>query len=86
MCYGIQHAIPPEFGGKWGAECLNTRFPLPTMLCAGYNVNLIFFFTEYSLYILMCCSDNTEILDNVGIIKTNSLTQQHAHVYGFLKL
>ena len=22
----------PVLGGKWGTECLNTRFPLPTML------------------------------------------------------
>ena len=36
-----QHAIPPEFGRKWGTECLNTRFPLPTLLCAGYSVKLI---------------------------------------------
>ena len=38
---GTQHAIPPEFGRKWGTECLNTRFPLPTLLCAGYSVKLI---------------------------------------------
>ena len=36
-----QHAMPPEFGRKWGTECLNTRFPLPTLLCAGYSVKLI---------------------------------------------
>ena len=29
-----QHAVS-EIGGKWGTECLNTRFPLPTLLCAG---------------------------------------------------
>ena len=28
-----QHAMPPEFGRKWGTEWLNTRFPLPTLLC-----------------------------------------------------
>ena len=39
----IQHAMPPEFGRKWGTECLNTRFPLPTLLCAGYSVKLIFY-------------------------------------------
>ena len=39
-----QHAMPPEFGRKWGTECLNTRFPLPTLLCVGYSVKLIFFF------------------------------------------
>ena len=36
-----QHAMPPEFGGKWATECLNTRFTLPTLLCAGYSVKLI---------------------------------------------
>ena len=36
-----QHAMPPEFGGKWGTECVNTGFPLPTLQCAGYSVNLI---------------------------------------------
>ena len=25
-----QHAMPPEFGRKWGTECLNTRFHLHT--------------------------------------------------------
>ena len=39
-----QHAKPPEFGRKWGTQCLNTRFPLPTLLCAGYSVKLIWFF------------------------------------------
>ena len=38
-----QHTMPPEFGRKWGTECLNTRFPLPTLLCAGYSMKLIFF-------------------------------------------
>ena len=45
-----QHAMPPEFGRKWGTECLNTRFPLPfsatytaALLCAGYSVKLIWF-------------------------------------------
>ena len=36
-----QHAMPPEFGGKWGTECLITRFRLPTLQCAGYRVKLI---------------------------------------------
>ena len=40
------HAMPPEFGRKWGMECLNTKFPLPTLLCAGYSVKLIFFTSE----------------------------------------
>ena len=40
-----QHTMPPEFGRKWGTECLNTRFPLPTLVCAGYRVKLIFMLT-----------------------------------------
>ena len=36
-----QHAMPPESGRKLGKECLNTRFPLPTLLYAGYSVKLI---------------------------------------------
>ena len=32
--------MPQEFGGKFGAECLNTRLPLPTLLHAGYSVKL----------------------------------------------
>ena len=35
-----QHAMPPEIDEKWGTECLNTKFPLPTLLCAGYSVKL----------------------------------------------
>ena len=35
-----QHVIP-EFGGQWGTECLNTRFLLPTLLCAVYSANMI---------------------------------------------
>ena len=34
-----QHAIPPESSGRWRTECLDTRFPLFTLLCAGYTVN-----------------------------------------------
>ena len=38
-----QHGMLPEFGRKWGTEWLNTRFPLPTLLCAGYSVRQIFY-------------------------------------------
>ena len=44
-----QHAIPPEFGRKWGTECFNTRFPLPTLLCAGYSVKPIYLFFYFYL-------------------------------------
>ena len=47
-----EHAISPDFSGKYGMECLNTRFSLPTvlcantifprtLLCAGYSVKLL---------------------------------------------
>ena len=38
-----QHAMPPESGRKWGTDCLNTSFLMPTLLCVGYSVKLIFF-------------------------------------------
>ena len=43
-----QHAMPPEFGRKWGTECLNITFPLPTLLCVGYSVKLIIDFLSIS--------------------------------------
>ena len=33
-------ALHLELGGKWKTECLATRFPLSTLLCAGYSVKL----------------------------------------------
>ena len=36
------HAMPPKFGRKWGTECLVTRFPMPTLQCAGYSVKPIY--------------------------------------------
>ena len=31
-----QHAMPPEFGGKWETDCFNTCFNM----CTGYSVIL----------------------------------------------
>ena len=41
--------MSPELGGKWETECLNTRFPLFTLLfaaalCERYSVKLIYSF------------------------------------------
>lgn len=36
---------------KWETKYLDTRFPLPTLLIAGYSVNLIIFFLPF-FYIL----------------------------------
>ena len=33
MSSATQHAKHPELSGKWRTECLNTRFPLPALLC-----------------------------------------------------
>ena len=41
MSSATQHAMPPEFDRKRGTGCLNTRFPLLTLLCAGYSLKLI---------------------------------------------
>ena len=41
LSLATQHTMPSEFGGEWGMECLNTRFPLFTLLCARYTVKLI---------------------------------------------
>ena len=61
-----QNAMPPQIGGKWGTECLNTRFPLPTLLFAGYSVKLkknFYKMTKSSTHVLelvRCCSSQTE--------------------------
>ena len=44
-----KHAMPSQFGEKWRTEYLNTRFPLPTLLCAGYSVKLIYLFNFFQL-------------------------------------
>ena len=50
LSFAIQHAIPPEFGGKWETECVNTRFPLPTVLCAGYSVKLFLIYKAFTIF------------------------------------
>ena len=55
-----QHAMPPEFGRKWGTECLNTRFPLPTLLCAGYSVKLFFFWSYQWMKLCDFSMNNTD--------------------------
>ena len=46
MSSTTQHTMPPEFDGRWGTMCLNTEFPLPTMLCAGYSVKLLLYYVQ----------------------------------------
>ena len=36
-----QYTMPPEFGKNLGMECRNTRFPLPTLLSAGYEADSV---------------------------------------------
>ena len=49
-----QYTMPPELGGKWGTECLNTRFPVPKLLWAGYSVKLIQFNFNIFFIIIIC--------------------------------
>ena len=42
-----QHAMPPEFGRKWGTECLNTRFPSAYPAVCGIQREADF----YNIYI-----------------------------------
>ena len=42
-----QHAMPPEFGRKWGMERLNTRFPLSTLLF----FTLMYIFVYISMFV-----------------------------------
>ena len=44
LSFATEHAMPLELGGKWGTEYLNTRFPLPNLLRAGYSVELIYLY------------------------------------------
>ena len=34
-----------KFSEEWGTKCFNTRFPLPTLLYAGYSVKLFIVIT-----------------------------------------
>ena len=43
LSFATEHAMPPEFCGKWGTVCLNTKFPMPALLYAGYSVKLILY-------------------------------------------
>ena len=40
LSFANQHAMPQIFVEKRGKECFNTRFFLPTILCAEYTVKL----------------------------------------------
>lgn len=33
------HAMHSELGGKCGTECLNIRYPLPTLLCPHKKID-----------------------------------------------
>ena len=58
-----QHTMPSEFGRKWGTECLNTEFLLPTLQCAGYSVKLIYFIFIYTK--LKICHESNKTPINV---------------------
>ena len=66
--------MPPEFGRKWGMETidsLNTRFPLPTLQCAGYNVKLIIIIDMVCLFVIIYKT----IIMNAWIILINKISK-----------
>ena len=67
-----QHAMPPEFGRKLGTRCLDTRFPLPTLLCAEYGVTLILIYLliQHMSCLSMCLSvSHSFYLETIGETK-----------------
>ena len=44
-----QHVMPPEFGGKWGTECLNTRFLAYRIVCGIQREADLFIWFLYSI-------------------------------------
>ena len=50
-------------GGKWETECLNTRFPLPTLLCAGYSMKLIYLIFYLNINRNLLLSNLSSIID-----------------------
>ena len=66
-----QHAMSPKLGGKWGTECLSTRFPLPILLVTGYSMmkliyNSVFFnsFIRKKKYIYATIVKNENTTDS----------------------
>ena len=53
-----QHAMPPKFALKWRMQCLNTRFPLPTLLCIEYGVKPI----DFRLWARSCATHHIFIV------------------------
>ena len=47
LSFATQHAMPAESGRKWRTVCLNTKFPLPTLLCAGHSWFILFSIKRY---------------------------------------
>ena len=52
--------MPPKLGGKWGTECLNTRFPLPTLLCARLFIYI--FAHLFKLFNRVYCKNEKNII------------------------
>ena len=75
----------PEFGGKWdGTEFFNTRFPLPTLLCAGYSVKLILIDKQKRYTILITRHHYRRILElmrQVEYVQTGSMTLELLILY-----
>ena len=51
-----QHTVPHKFSGKWETQCINTRFPLFTLLYAGYMHEETMYIRLYIDCIFIKCS------------------------------
>ena len=66
-----QHAMPPEFGRKWGTECLNTRFP--AAVCGiQREADLIYFNNNIHLIIIITVGFWKKILKLSIIMQFNT--------------
>ena len=59
-----------QIGGKCGTECLNTRFPLPTLLCAGEAENKekkVIDMPLYAVHIMNLSLSTTTHISNIKL-------------------
>ena len=79
---GVEDKRGVEFchSRKWGSECLNTRFPLPTLQCAGYSVKMIYFYLFYGvkgwhlIYNVVVVDSTFEVNNKFSLIGESFLT------------
>ena len=66
--------MPPEFGGKWEADCLNTRVPLSTLLHEGYSVKLMINLFKYVFIVINLTLEQTLLAYYIHVLLKNKIT------------